>query len=318
VDPHTLAHRTLGSSGVAVSAVSLGSWQTFEHLGFDDGLAVMRAARDAGIDFLDDARYDDTIGTAPLRTGYSEVVFGELFRAAGWKREEVVVANKLWWEFWPEESAAGELEGSLGRMGLDHLDLGYSAEPPEGLELAELVGSIAELIAAGKLRAWGVLNWPPSLVRAAVEHAGAEGLPPPCVSQLAYNLVLRESVEDEDAASMLADTGVRVVASMPLHFGALTGKYAAPGATGRIADDLDSPRVQAALAAVEPLRALADRLETTPAALAIAFALANDHVASVLFGATRPEHVRENAAAVEVLGRLSDSDLAELRAIAER
>jgi aryl-alcohol dehydrogenase-like predicted oxidoreductase len=74
--------------------------------------------------------------------------------------------------------------------------------------------------------------------------------------------------------------------------------------------------MQTALAAVEPLRALADRLEATPAALAIAFALANDHVASVLFGATRPEQVRENAAGVEVLERLSDADLAELRAIA--
>jgi aryl-alcohol dehydrogenase-like predicted oxidoreductase len=311
-----LPHRALGTSGIDVSVLSLGSWRTYERMGRDDGVAVMTAAREAGIAFLDDARYDDETGSAPLRTGYSEVVFGELFRAAGWKRDEVVVANKLWWEFWPDETAARELEGSLGRMGLDHLDLGYSAEPPEGLELAELVGSIAELIAAGKLRAWGLLNWPPALVREAVEHARAEGLPPPCVSQLAYNLVLRESVEGVDEASMLADTGVRVVASMPLHFGALTGKYAAPGATGRIADELDSARVQTALAAVEPLRALADRLEATPAALAIAFALANDHVASVLFGATRPEQVRENAAGVEVLERLSDADLAELRAIA--
>ena len=87
------------------------------------GVAVMVAARAAGIDFRDDARYDDETGTAPIPTGYSEVVFGELFRAAGWRRDEVVVANKLWWEFWPRQSAAEELEGSLGRMGLDHLDL---------------------------------------------------------------------------------------------------------------------------------------------------------------------------------------------------
>jgi aryl-alcohol dehydrogenase-like predicted oxidoreductase len=97
-----MEHRPLGASGIEVSALSLGSWRTFERIPEETGVAVMTAARESGIDFLDDARYDDATGTAPLRTGYSEVVFGELFRAAGWNRDEVVVANKLWWEFWPE------------------------------------------------------------------------------------------------------------------------------------------------------------------------------------------------------------------------
>ena len=109
---------------------SLGSWRTFERLSREQGLEIMRAARDLGITFLDDARYDDETGTAPIPTGYSEVIFGELFRAAGWRRDEVVVANKLWWEFWPDQGAAAELDGSLDRMGLDHVDLIYSMEPP--------------------------------------------------------------------------------------------------------------------------------------------------------------------------------------------
>ena len=96
---------------------------------------MMTAAREAGIGFLDDARYDDHTGTAPIPTGYSEVVFGELFRASGWKRDEVVVANKLWWEHWPEQSAAYELDGSLGRMRFDHVDLVYAERPPEGLSI---------------------------------------------------------------------------------------------------------------------------------------------------------------------------------------
>jgi aryl-alcohol dehydrogenase-like predicted oxidoreductase len=90
-----MEHRPLGSSGLEVSALSLGSWRTFERIPRADGLAVMTAAREAGITFLDDARYDDETGKAPIPTGYSEVVFGELFRAAGWRRDEVVVANKL-------------------------------------------------------------------------------------------------------------------------------------------------------------------------------------------------------------------------------
>src|SRR5512144_573700 len=106
----------------------------------------MRAARDAGITFLDDARYNDETGTAPIPTGYSEIVFGELFRAAGWPRDDTIVANKLWWEFWPDQSAAQELDGSLGRMGLDHVDLIYTQPPPSGLALEDFVGAVTALI----------------------------------------------------------------------------------------------------------------------------------------------------------------------------
>src|SRR6266567_2004573 len=102
----TLPTRELGTSGIEVSVLALGSWRRYERMSREDGLAVMRAARESGIDFLDDARYNDETGDAPLPTGYSEVVFGELFRAARWERERVTVANKLWWELWPEQSAA--------------------------------------------------------------------------------------------------------------------------------------------------------------------------------------------------------------------
>ena len=116
----------LGRSDLRVSRLALGSWRTYERISRDQGVRVMRAAREAGINFLDDARYNDETGHAPLPTGYSEVVFGELFRASGWRRDEVVVSNKLWWEFWPDQSPAQELAGSLARMGLDHVDLIYS------------------------------------------------------------------------------------------------------------------------------------------------------------------------------------------------
>ena len=104
-----LPHRPLGFSGLTVSLFSLGSWRTFERISREHGLAVMQAARESGITFLDDARYNDETGHAPIPTGYSEIVFGELFRAAGWVRDEVVVANKLWWEFWPCEPRANSV-----------------------------------------------------------------------------------------------------------------------------------------------------------------------------------------------------------------
>src|SRR4051812_33562141 len=187
-----------------VSRLALGSWKTFERMPRGDGVAVMRAAREAGIDFLDDARYDDDTGTAPIPTGYSEVVFGELFHAAGWPREEVVVATKLWWEFWPRQSAAEELDASLQRIGFDHLDLAYSEQPPSTLGADEVVAQAGALIAAGKLRAWGLLNWPAALIADAGRAAADQGVPAPAAIQLPYSLARRAPVEDRDVAAALA------------------------------------------------------------------------------------------------------------------
>ena len=147
--------RPLGSSGIEVSGLSLGSWRTYERLPAEMGIAIMRAARDQGVTFFDDARYNDETGLAPIPTGYSEVVFGKLFRAAGMRRDDVVIANKLWWEFWPQQDAAAELDASLDRMGLDYVDLIYAAPPAAGQSVADLTGEVCGLIAAGKARAWG-------------------------------------------------------------------------------------------------------------------------------------------------------------------
>src|SRR3954468_3953504 len=108
-----LPHRPLGASGLDVSVLSLGSWRTYERIPREAGVAVLQAAREAGVDFLEVARYNDETGRAPIPTGYSEVVFGEVFRASGWPRDEVVLASKLWWEFWPEQTAREELMASL-------------------------------------------------------------------------------------------------------------------------------------------------------------------------------------------------------------
>ena len=306
--------RSLGASEIEVSALALGSWRTFERIPREAGIAVMTAAREAGITFLDDARYDDETGSAPIPTGYSEVVFGELFRASGWKRHEVVVSNKLWWEFWPEQTAAEELDGSLRRMGFEYLDLVYSEDPPEGLGVAEVVGAVAELIAAGKARAWGVLNWPAQRIAEAGEVAAADGVPAPCAAQLAYGLVFPEVVEDPAMVAALEGTGARVVASFVLAGGALCGKYSDPDAAGRLAEVRGDERWQKAFTLGEHLSGVAEELDTTPARLAIAFALANPLVASVLFGATSPEQVAENVGALELVRRLDDADLERLRA----
>jgi aryl-alcohol dehydrogenase-like predicted oxidoreductase len=307
--------RPLGGTELEVSVMSLGSWRTFERLPADTGVATMRAAREEGVNFFDDARYNDETGTAPMPTGYSEVVFGNLFRGAGVPRDEAVVANKLWWEFWPEQSAAAELDGSLERMGFGHVDLIYANEPPPGLSVADLVADTAALVTAGKARAWGLVNWAADLAVQAVDAAAELGVMPPCAIQLPYSLVRRSWVEDAVMGQALESSGAGLIASFCLAGGVLTGKYRDGKAAGRAAGALSEPRYAAATAAAGDLARLAERLGTTAAALALAFPLTNPATASVLFGATSPEQLRANCAAAALLERLSPDDVAELQAI---
>ncbi len=273
-----MERRTLGMSGIEVSVLALGTWQTYERISRERGAAVLRAAREAGVAFLEVARYNDVLGTAPLPTGYSEVVFGEVFRASQWPRDEVVVAEKLWWEFWPAQSASAELDASLERTGLERFDFVYSDPPPPELELERVVAEVTDLIAAGRVRAWGIVNWTADRLLEAARICESQGVPAPCAAQLPYSLIQRDWVEDPAMEEALEACGASLIPSNVLAGGALTGKYAR-GETGRLSGSEippEAPGVQAA----------------------IGFALSHPRTASVLLGCTSPEQVRENAAAV--------------------
>jgi aryl-alcohol dehydrogenase-like predicted oxidoreductase len=305
----------LGRSDLQVSRLALGSWRTYERISRDQGVRVMRAAREAGINFLDDARYNDETGHAPLPTGYSEVVFGELFRAAGWRRDEVVVSNKLWWEFWPDQSPAQELAGSLARMGLDHVDLIYSGALPDGVGVDDAVGMITGLIRAGAARAWGTFFWSPEQMERAWQIAGREGVPGPVATQPPYSLVRREIVDDPAMRRLAADRGVAIVASYTLAGGILTGKYDEDPGAGRAAGMIDQPQWAHAVAAGRELTALARDIGADPASLAMAFALLDPSVTTVLFGATRPEQVSTNLGALALAERLTPGERDRLAAV---
>ena len=227
------------------------------------------------------------------------------------RRDEVVVANKLWWEFWPEQSAAAELDGSLARMGFDHLDLIYANPPPEGFAIADMVAAVGGLLDGGKARAWAMVNWPAGPCGEAVAAAGL-GVARPCAAQLPYSLVRRTWVEGAEMTGALHAAGAGVVASFCLEGGVLSGKYLAGATTGRAAATLDTPRTAPAVAAAPGLAALAGELGTTAATLALAFPFTNTGVTSVLFGATSPEQVRANCAAASLLDRLSPGDIGRL------
>jgi aryl-alcohol dehydrogenase-like predicted oxidoreductase len=246
------------------------------------------------------------------------VVFGELFRGAGVPRDQAVVANKLWWEFWPEQSAAAELDASLQRMGFDYIDLIYANPPPDGMPVAELVAATVGLVGSGKARAWGLVNWHAELAGQAVRAAADLGVAPPCAIQLPYSLVRRDWVEDPAMTRVLDVSGAGLIASFSLAGGVLSGKYLTGPVPGRAAGTLDDPGVASAAAAAGELASLAARLGTTPAALALAFPFTHPALASVLFGATSPEQLRANCAAASLLARLGPDDVAALLRIGDR
>jgi len=310
-----MEYRQLGNSGVEVSAFSLGSWLTYEFMDERDALAVIGRAIEAGINFLDDARYDDRTGAAPMQSGYSEVVFGRLLHQGGWIRSDLFIANKLWYEFYPEESPEAELDGSLARLQMDYIDLAYCERPPASLTVAEMVRQMDDLIKTGKLRYWGILNWPVAQIEEAWQVATAEGLIPPCAAQLPYSLLHRSPVEDEPTRQLFDDAGIAVVASYSLYGGLLTGKYNEDAAAieGRFsAEEVESMRQKNLLAKVNRVISLARELGCSPAQLALAYCLKNEQVASVLFGATRVSQVEENVQTLAILPRLNPEVMAEL------
>jgi aryl-alcohol dehydrogenase-like predicted oxidoreductase len=309
---------SLGASDIQVSRLALGSWRTYDRISREQGIRVMQAARDAGINFLDDARYNDETGNAPIPTGHSEVVFGELFRGAGWRRDDTIVSNKLWWEFWPAESPAQELAGSLARMEFDYIDLIYSEVPPDGVGLEDAIDMITGLIRAGAARAWGTLNWTPEQMERAWEIAGREGVPGPVATQPPYSLVRREFVEDPAMERLAASGNVAIVASYTLAGGVLTGKYDEDPGAGHRAGSLGQPRVALAVEAGRELAVLARDIGRDPAHLAMAYVLLNPSVTTVLFGATRPEQVTSNLRALEVAGQLTQDQRDRLAAVGAR
>jgi aryl-alcohol dehydrogenase-like predicted oxidoreductase len=305
----------LGTSPITVSPIALGSWRTFERMERGDAERVLGYALQAGIDFLDDARYDDETGSAPLASGYSEVLFGELFRAVGGSLDAVTVSNKLWWEFWPRQTAVAELEESLERMGFERLGLLYSSTLPDDLPVEVAVGQIAEVLATGRVDAWGVVNWSADALAAAGREASALGLAQPCAAQLPYSLARTEWVEDPAMERALSDTGASLIPSAVLAGGALSGKYA-EGQTGRLSGEPDSPARERAFAVGAALRAPARRLGVSPATLAIAFTLRHPRTAATLIGATRPEQIDEALAAVALAGQMSEANARQLRDLA--
>jgi len=314
-----MEYRRLGNTGLKLSVLSFGSWVTFHHqLGNDTALASMQAAREAGVNFFDNAEV--------YAGGKSETIMGQAVRELGWPRESFVISTKLYWGLSEGPNTKNTLnrkylmhgiDGSLARLGLDFVDLLFCHRPDPDTPVEETVWAMSDIIAAGKAHYWGTSEWPADAIEEAYEIAERYGLRKPVVEQAQYNLLWRDRVENE-YAPLYEEHGMGTTVWSPLASGALTGKYldgipdesraALPGYEW-LREYIVTPANEGKIRRV--LEVAAD-LGCTPAQLAIAWCAKNPRVSTVITGASRVEQVHENMGALEVIPRLTDEMMARL------
>jgi voltage-dependent potassium channel beta subunit len=320
-----MLYRRLGRSGLKVSALSLGSWVTFQNqVDVASAREMLAAAMDAGINFFDNAE--------AYARGRSETVMGEAIRALKWPRLNYVVSTKFYWGLDREGEAPNRkdtlnrkylmqaIDGSLARMGLDCIDLVFCHRPDPNTPIEETVRAMSDMIVQGKALYWGTSEWSAADIRTAWDIAERHHLHKPAMEQPQYNLFHRERVQVEYAA-LYADIGLGLTTWSPLASGLLTGKYrgGVPAGSrgdldgmGFLVQGLTDPERNAAVAQLE---GIADEIGCDVAQLAIAWAARNPNVSTVITGASQLAQLHDNLGALEVLAQLTPEVLGRIDAI---
>jgi aryl-alcohol dehydrogenase-like predicted oxidoreductase len=309
-----MRYRRLGSSGLEVSEISLGSWLTYGGgVGRDQAEACVTKAFEVGINFVDTANV--------YARGGAEQFLGEVL--AGRPRDSYVLATKLYFPMngdrgLSREQVFKQIDASLARLRTEYVDLyqchRYDRETP----LEETMEALTEVVRQGKARYLGFSEWTAAEIQASLDLSRERGYEKFVSSQPQYSLLYR--VPEPEVIPLCAENGISQIVWSPLAQGALTGKYRpgeeAPAGT-RAASRMmgwamDRFRDDDVLEAVQRLRPIADGLGITMAQLALAWVLREPNVAAAIVGASRPEQVEDNAAASGI-----ELDDATLRAIDE-
>jgi aryl-alcohol dehydrogenase-like predicted oxidoreductase len=277
----------LGSSDLRVSRVGLGCNNFGRRLDLEATRAVIDAALEAGVTFLDTA---DVYGT-----GDSERFIGEVLAD---RRHQVVLATK----FGQDASVPGPggsrghvraaIDASLERLGFDVIDLYYYHRPDGTTPLEETLEAMQELVDEGRVRALGLSN-----VDAEQIHRAATSGVAVAAVQNHYSLLRRD--DDAEVLPLCRELGIGYVPYFPLASGRLTGKYRRgdphPAGTRLSADDIADGQLDR----VEALTREAENHGRSLLDAAVGGLASIPGIASVIAGATRPEQVRANAAAGE-------------------
>ncbi|KTR41031.1 MULTISPECIES: L-glyceraldehyde 3-phosphate reductase [Curtobacterium] len=316
----SMPYRRTGRSGLDLPLLSLGYWHNFgDDKPFETQRAISRRAFDLGITHHDLANnYGPPYGAA-------EVNFGRLMREDFRPyRDEMVISTKAGWDMWPGPYGQGggsrkyvlaSLDQSLERMGLDYVDVFYSHRLDASTPLEETMGALHTAVQQGKALYVGISSYDAERSRQAVEILRDLGTPL-LIHQPSYSM-LNRWIEDEGLLDAAGELGFGVIGFTALAQGLLTGRYldgvpedsrAAAGKSldaGTLTDEV-----------VGHLRALDDIASErgqSLAQLALAWALRDERVTSLVIGASRVEQLEQNVAA---LGNLSFTD-DELRRIDE-
>ncbi|MFF8731855.1 L-glyceraldehyde 3-phosphate reductase [Streptomyces sp. NPDC015171] len=314
----TMRYRRTGRSGLDLPVLSLGYWHNFGgDRPFETQREIALRAFDLGITHHDLANnYGPPYGAA-------ESNFGQLLkRDLAPYRDELVVSTKAGWDMWPGPYGQGggsrkyllaSLDQSLGRMGLDYVDIFYSHRLDASTPLEETMGALDTAVRQGKALYVGISSYDAERTRQAAAILRDLGTPL-LIHQPSYSM-LNRWIETDGLLDTARDEGFGVIGFTALAQGLLTGRYldgipqdsrAAQGTSldsGWLTDDMRD-RLRA-------LNDIAARRGQTLAQLALAWALRDERVTSLVIGASRVEQLEQNVAALENLG-FSDEELAEI------
>lgn len=296
-----MKRRKLGSSDLEVSEISLGSWLTYGvGVEADKARACLEEAFAQDINFIDTANI--------YGEGAAESFLGEALRER--PRDSYVLATKLYFPMGPNDRGLSraqiekQLDASLRRLRTDFVDLYQCHRYDWDTPLEETMEALTRAVDSGKTRYIGFSEWPADRIQAALDMSGVARF---VSSQPQYSMLWREP--EDEVIPLCAANGISQIVWSPLGQGVLSGKYdpdrpppansrAASAQMGGWMDRLMQPGV---LRAVQQLKPIAEEAGLTLPQFALAWVLREPNVASAIIGASRPEQVRENAAASGVV-----------------
>ncbi|MEV8076608.1 L-glyceraldehyde 3-phosphate reductase [Streptomyces pseudogriseolus] len=317
-----MRYRRTGRSGLDLPLLSLGYWHNFgDDRSFESQRAIALRAFDLGITHHDLANnYGPPYGSA-------EINFGRLMRRdLAPYRDEMVISTKAGWDMWPGPYGQGggsrkyllaSLDQSLKRMGLEYVDIFYSHRLDATTPLEETMGALDTAVRQGKALYVGISSYDAERSRQAAEILRDLGTPL-LIHQPSYNM-LNRWIETDGLLDVADEEGFGVIGFTALAQGLLTGRYldgvpedsrAAAGTSfdaGWLTEDM--------LRRLRALNDVAARRGQTLAQMALAWALRDPRVTSLVIGASRPEQLEQNVAALENLDFTAE-ELAEIDALA--
>jgi len=296
-----MKYRKLGASDLEVSEISLGSWLTFGvGVEAEKARSCLEEAFAQGINFIDTANV--------YGRGAAETFLGDALQ--GRPRDSYVLATKVYFPMSDTDRGLSgaqiekQLDDSLRRLKTDYVDLYQCHRYDWDTPIEETMEALTRAVDSGKARYIGFSEWPAERIQAALDLAGVARF---VSSQPQYSLLWREP--EEEVIPLCAANGISQIVWSPLGQGVLSGKYdpsrpppkdsrAASAEMGGFIDRLMQPQV---LHAVQRLKPIAEEAGLTMPQFALAWVLREPNVASAIIGASRPDQVRENAAASGVI-----------------